>query len=293
MDNLKDILLNKWASDQLAHFYILQAPTSCKSPDTFLETWVRDYVSTIVSREKNISLDHSKELLNSGHADVLFIKKENKDDKQKDYSIADGDFNEFFRFLGHRNFELKRRFIIVSDAHLVNKTMANKLLKTLEEPPEGTTIFFLRPIKKALLSTISSRAITLSIKSNEDLNKISVNYREYEKALNNVLQDYGLKQDEALELSSYFKDFASPAFLITPLIDALKTKKSWQNSLYNSLIELSSELPLKFKDKSEILEKIKWFEKSKTFNNSMNERMTNLVMTLHNATMSLDKSKQN
>jgi hypothetical protein len=290
MIDLQEILLKKWGQDNMAHFYILQAPTHIQSAGNFLNTWINEFIYKVLMKEKNISKEESISLIKNGHADLLFIEKE---DKQKNYSITDGDFLEFFKILSHKNYELKRRFIIVSDAHLINKTMANKLLKTLEEPPEGTTIFFLRPIQKALLSTINSRAICLTVSKSNTIESEPINYHNYQKTIDHLLQNHGRTSDEAQELSCLFKDFGTPPFLITPVIDALKNKKHWQSSLFHSLIELSIELPLKFESKQDFLNKIKWFEKSKTFNNSMNERMTNLVMSLHYATMSLDKSKQN
>ncbi len=290
MANLKDILMHKWASDHMAHFYILQAPSQMKTPASFLKQWAQDFISDILTKEKNLSKEQSHQLLKNGHADLLFIEKE---DKQKDYSVGDGDFNEFFRFLGHRNYELKRRFIIVSDAHLINKIMANKLLKTLEEPPVGTTIFFLRPSQKSLLATISSRAILLNLTANKQASQISYGIAKLEETIYEVLLSNGLNEDDSTEISHCFKDLGTPPFLMGPIIDMLKNKKHWQSALHESLITIAAALPLDFHAKSKLLNKIKWFEKSNTFNNSMTERMTALVMALHHGTMSLDKSKQN
>ena len=55
-------------------------------------------------------------------------------------------------------FELPHKFIIFTQAHLIPKDISNKLLKSLEDIPEKSTLFFLLPAQKSLLPTISSRA---------------------------------------------------------------------------------------------------------------------------------------
>lgn len=49
------------------------------------------------------------------------------------------------------------RFILIEEAHKMNPTAANSLLKTLEEPPEGTTFLLTAPSVSAVLPTIRSR----------------------------------------------------------------------------------------------------------------------------------------
>jgi DNA polymerase-3 subunit delta' len=51
-----------------------------------------------------------------------------------------------------------RRVIIIDQAQLLNPMAANSLLKTLEEPPEGTFFFLIAPSIAGLLPTIRSRS---------------------------------------------------------------------------------------------------------------------------------------
>jgi len=53
--------------------------------------------------------------------------------------------------------EMEYRFIIISDAHLMNEQAQNALLKNLEEPPEGIIFILLTSDKNKLLPTIQSR----------------------------------------------------------------------------------------------------------------------------------------
>ncbi|MBI9072151.1 MAG: hypothetical protein JEY94_11170 [Melioribacteraceae bacterium] len=49
------------------------------------------------------------------------------------------------------------RFILISDAHLMNDEAQNALLKSLEEPPDGIIFILMTPFKERLLTTIQSR----------------------------------------------------------------------------------------------------------------------------------------
>lgn len=51
----------------------------------------------------------------------------------------------------------QHRFVLIDEAHKMNAATANSLLKTLEEPSEGTTLILLAPSLTSVLPTIRSR----------------------------------------------------------------------------------------------------------------------------------------
>jgi DNA polymerase-3 subunit delta' len=59
--------------------------------------------------------------------------------------------------LGMKRFEARRRFVILDPADAMNQQAQNALLKTLEEPPEDTTLVLVSAGADALLPTIRSR----------------------------------------------------------------------------------------------------------------------------------------
>lgn len=59
-------------------------------------------------------------------------------------------------------FEGGARIAIVLDAHRMNTNAQNALLKTLEEPGEGTVVILLAPHERAVLPTIASRCLRLT-----------------------------------------------------------------------------------------------------------------------------------
>ncbi|MGN1144596.1 MAG: hypothetical protein ACI4SU_08505, partial [Anaerovoracaceae bacterium] len=60
-----------------------------------------------------------------------------------------------------------RNLAIIKDADTMTTRAQNRLLKTLEEPPEGTVIFLLSENKDNLLETIRSRCVTYRLNSLE------------------------------------------------------------------------------------------------------------------------------
>lgn len=57
------------------------------------------------------------------------------------------------------------RVVIIEDAHVLSGEAQNALLKTLEEPPAGTTIILTASSEQALLPTIRSRVASVPVKT--------------------------------------------------------------------------------------------------------------------------------
>ncbi|TWI77266.1 DNA polymerase-3 subunit delta' [Desulfobotulus alkaliphilus] len=53
--------------------------------------------------------------------------------------------------------EARKRFVLLEDAHAMNREAANALLKVLEEPPDATSFILMTPEPQRLLETIRSR----------------------------------------------------------------------------------------------------------------------------------------
>jgi DNA polymerase-3 subunit delta' len=64
--------------------------------------------------------------------------------------------------LAMKRFEGRRRFVIVDPADAMNAQAQNALLKTLEEPPDDTTIVLVASSPDALLPTIRSRCLRVA-----------------------------------------------------------------------------------------------------------------------------------
>jgi DNA polymerase-3 subunit delta' len=66
------------------------------------------------------------------------------------------------RRLALRRFEGRRRVVVIDPAEAMNAQAQNALLKTLEEPPEGTTLILVSSSPDALLPTIRSRCLRIT-----------------------------------------------------------------------------------------------------------------------------------
>jgi DNA polymerase III delta prime subunit len=160
--DIKATLINKALKDQLGHFYILKTSKTTESKE-FLMNWVLDFCVKYVNEVNgNFRIDN---ILN--HEDILVIERDVKE--TGNYKLAD--FSQMFAFLNYAATRHDRKLIIIDDAHKLSTNVANKLLKTLEEPPVNCTIFLLNSTNTALMDTINSRGIKIRIKSDKVLNE--------------------------------------------------------------------------------------------------------------------------
>lgn len=92
--------------------------------------------------------------------DQLEIKSANPFHKiviPKANSIKINSIRDIKKFLSMNYDEAGYRFILISDAHLMNEEAQNALLKNLEEPPENVIFILTTPMISKLRSTIISR----------------------------------------------------------------------------------------------------------------------------------------
>jgi DNA polymerase-3 subunit delta' len=79
---------------------------------------------------------------------------------KKEISIQQ--IREIEKELNFRSFSGGRKVAIINPATLMNLAAQNALLKTLEEPPQGSVLFLIAPSTGGLLPTLRSRCLRLS-----------------------------------------------------------------------------------------------------------------------------------
>lgn len=87
---------------------------------------------------------------NGSHPDLVLVGPSNG-------WIVVEDIRKMITEVGLKPFEAKTRFILIEPAERMNKASANALLKTLEEPPEGSLIILISHKPSLLPPTIVSR----------------------------------------------------------------------------------------------------------------------------------------
>lgn len=121
-------------------------------------------------------------------------------------SIKISSIREIKKFLSLNYSELIYRVIIILDAHLMNEESQNSLLKSLEEPPEGTIFIIITHKKEFLLPTIISRCseVKFSPLSKNDVTTILLEYFNLEKNHAEILSNFADGSvTKALKLAKY------------------------------------------------------------------------------------------
>jgi DNA polymerase-3 subunit delta' len=88
------------------------------------------------------------------HPDVILL---GPSDDRASRTISVEQVREVIRTSGYHRYDARQRFVIVDPADAMQATASNALLKTLEEPPDGTGFILITTHASALLPTIRSR----------------------------------------------------------------------------------------------------------------------------------------
>lgn len=288
MIDVKKTLIDKYKKSILGNFYILKTSRTF-APADFLAEWMNDFLQDVICLEKKINnKDDAKRIIQNGHGDILIIKK---DEPDKEYLLKDGHFDEFYRFQNFDRLEFSWRFIVIHDAHKISKIISNKLLKSLERPPQNTTVFFLHPTRQKMLPTITSRALTLLINDTSNDYQKSLETRFYTRKemkewfqKNIQTEPTNLKNIPArFFLSKNVKDaiikYIETKTEISNILDLIKTNKSEMNSFFTILLNWESSHLSNYRQKKTILDEIKWFKTASTYNNMPSERFFALIET--------------
>lgn len=147
------ILLKRYQSNELAHFYTIDYGHSSHAPDhSFLTKEVDQFLN-------NLFKEHQL-TFNSYHQDILHINREISDDGVL-ANFGPDDHREIEKFQRHGSSQLKLKLCFFYNPGSLSDTHANKLLKTLEEPDTPTCFIFLKGHSTPLLPTLQSRTIRL------------------------------------------------------------------------------------------------------------------------------------
>ncbi len=235
----------------------------------------------------------------------------------KAQNIKINSIRDIKKFLSLNYTDIKYRVILISDAHLMNESAQNALLKNLEEPPDGVIFILTTPFPSLLRETIRSRCRMVNFQPLEHtaVKDILLNFFDIENSLaesvvpfsggsiSNALTllendfkllkektililrySFGRKYHSALnEFSSFITDGDSESVKI--LIEMIIM---WMNDIQKYKYNLSDrgevEHDFFFKDYIETLEK---------FNNRFPQIEINQIVTQLNALISAFKNNVN
>lgn len=222
LGDLQKNLIKKYNEGNLASVYLALYPEQ-----TDPKIWGQEFLSQVTKT--------------SDHPDILWVER---DEDEKDYKVDSPGIKSLLKFLNYRAYELKKKFIMINDAHLMSVIVSNKLLKVFEELPENFCLFLFSPQDQGLLPTVESRAIKILLP--KDLSSI-----DYDAPLPTFTsaQDFVASLKKSDHPESDEKRFVEDALI--------KTLKS-----------------ANFKECSDALENLKHFSQSSDFNNSKLSRIS-------------------
>lgn len=103
------------------------------------------------------------------HPDFIFLSPENLlVDGEGQRAIGIKNIRELRRMTAERPWSGEHRVVIIDDAENLSRDAQSALLKTLEEPGEGTVFMLITSSPAALLSTVSSRSVSLGFSFVDD-----------------------------------------------------------------------------------------------------------------------------
>ncbi|GAB5498281.1 MAG: DNA polymerase III subunit delta' [Pseudohongiellaceae bacterium] len=155
-------LIGHYRGDKLAHAYLVAGPAGIGKL-----AFIRQFSKLLLCLEPDADIPcghcHHCQLGSSNeHPDILLLEPE---DGARDITVDQvRRLGEFVHHTGHSGLA---KVVIVNHAHRMNRSAANALLKTLEEPSNKTYLFLVTDLPGYLPATIRSRCqrLTMSVPS--------------------------------------------------------------------------------------------------------------------------------
>lgn len=213
-DNVKKLFINGFENNKLSTTYLFKGPNGIGKKLT------AKYIAAMLNCDLKENAPcgtciSCMKVENNIHVDVMYIEAE-KDNilvEQVEPVIEKAQFPPF---------EGKARVFIIDDAHLLNVTSGNMLLKTLEEPKKDNYFFLITDKPDLLLPTIRSRSQEVTFKSTDLLEHLTVTGLEIEKIKPYVVMGGGFtKNRDDIEEFAFFREKA------LSLIEAMINEKSF------------------------------------------------------------------
>lgn len=153
------------ASGQVHHGFILEGPSTVDKTQ-IAKSFAQALLCRVMPAEGCGRCDVCVKIETDNHIDLTIIKA-SKAETSKVYSVKDGDIENLIRRLQKKPFEAQRNIGIIESAETITPRAANRLLKTLEEPPVGTVILLLCDNINTLPQTIVSRCVVTRVLDHE------------------------------------------------------------------------------------------------------------------------------
>ena len=188
------------------HAYIIEGPSSARKMD-LAKGFAQALLCTEAPGEGCGVCRTCRNIEDENYMDLIFVRPE-KSENSNAYSIKTNQIEDLSSRLRTKPAEGGRNIVIIDDFDKTTIAALNTLLKTLEEPPEGTVIMMLSENTALLPQTIVSRSVVLRMMSYEDKNDpfhkkaeefiAAVSERSEYLKVKTIVESIGKDRDEAV-----------------------------------------------------------------------------------------------
>lgn len=139
-------------ADRLHHAYLFEGPEGVGKAS--FAAWFARYLNCAAPNRPCDTCPSCRQILVGSHPDVLTV---GPDPERATRVVSVSLIQGVIQAVQLQRHSARRRVIVIDPADAMNEEAANTLLKTLEEPPEGTQFILITSRVASLLSTIRSR----------------------------------------------------------------------------------------------------------------------------------------
>ena len=171
-----------------------------------------------------------------------------------------------------------RKVYIINDADKMTKDAQNCLLKTLEEPPEFTSIILVGENENEFLATIKSRCMILHFNPIDD-----------EQMKDYLIKNYNM-QVSSNQLDLFQGSIGKASSLKDKQDIYLKVEELIENMENKNIIDLVKQAEILYKSKDEIYEMLDYINIILLKKAKMDERYTNCIQIVENTKRRLNQN---
>lgn len=160
------IIKNSINSNKISHAYLFEIDDSIN-----VDEFRKDIVKIIITNDGKKYNELLVIIENDNYQNVRYIFPDGQYIKKEQIEVLQEDFSK-------ESFDNNKKIYVIVGAENLNKTSANKLLKFLEEPSSDIVAILITKNKYAVIDTIKSRCINISLKKQEKM-KLDIESIEY------------------------------------------------------------------------------------------------------------------
>ena len=222
----------------LKEFELLKKISSSKScPHAFLfvgSSGVGKF-ETAIKFAKFLNSDESNAIEKGIHPDVYIIEKQEGKKEIVDAQIINKDKKEGVIYkINNSPISGKFNIVIIKNAELMNKTVSNTILKSLEEPKNNTIFILTTTNKKSILETIISRCLLIEFHLLNKEEAYELIFDKKNKDLISDLSSFKYKKIEELNNPETFEKYKKD---IKEFAEILRSKDFQKITYVNKILE--------------------------------------------------------